>query len=248
VSPDPFDAIDRALSSGLSSLAPEVPGGDETLAALRPRFERARTRSRVVKIGGTIVALLAIGSVATLAAPHSQRTHVSVSSPSSVPKTTSRPTRPSTTISSTTTAPPTSTVTTPTTGGSNPSKGGPGATTPATVPTFVPGTTPSGNQNPGSSGGHGDGHGQSGSSTTTTFPSSHDGQTYTAPGGAIVVQFSHGSLRLIDVRPVHGYTARIDDRGPDRVRVRFLLGGAEKSRIEIDIKNGRPVRVYSHGN
>ena len=31
---DPFDDIDRALSSGLSALAPDVAGDDETLAAL----------------------------------------------------------------------------------------------------------------------------------------------------------------------------------------------------------------------
>ena len=38
-------SIDRALSSGLSALAPDVSGDEETLAALRPRFRRARTRA-----------------------------------------------------------------------------------------------------------------------------------------------------------------------------------------------------------
>jgi hypothetical protein len=38
--------LDRALASGLSSLAPEVEAVDVTLAELRPRFHRARTRRR----------------------------------------------------------------------------------------------------------------------------------------------------------------------------------------------------------
>ena len=58
MSPDPFDDIDRALAGGLSALAPEVDGGDETLARLRPRFQRARSRNRVMKVGGTLVALV----------------------------------------------------------------------------------------------------------------------------------------------------------------------------------------------
>ena len=76
---EPFDDVDRALAHGLSALAPEVDGGDETLAALRPRFRRARTRRRVAGVGVSLVALAAIGSVAVLAAPDSGRAHVQVS-------------------------------------------------------------------------------------------------------------------------------------------------------------------------
>jgi hypothetical protein len=78
--PDSFDAVDRALAGGLSALAPDVASGDEALATLRPRFERAQTRARVARVGGTVAALLLIGSVATFVAPRSQRTHVQVDS------------------------------------------------------------------------------------------------------------------------------------------------------------------------
>ena len=105
MSPNDFDDIDRALASGLAALAPEVEGGDETLASLRPRFQRARTRNRAMKAGGAIAVLVVIASVAAMAAPSSRRSHVQVSSPPTTPAKISKPARTSTTSTPTTTVP-----------------------------------------------------------------------------------------------------------------------------------------------
>jgi hypothetical protein len=237
VSPDPFDDVDRALASGLSALAPDLHDADAALASMRPRFERARTRARLVKIGGTVGALVLFGSLAILMAPSKARSRVSVSSQTSTPGTARQPSGSSTTSSSTTSIPV--------------SSGGPASATvpsPATVrpavsPTtvvtvIVPATGPRGA--PGS--------GPGGSSTTTTVVGGADVHEYGSPSGSISVRFSKGALSLVGVSPGKGIAADVSDRGPDRVEVRFISGGAEQSRIEIRVENGQVVRIdHSEG-
>lgn len=251
MSPDPFDELDRELARGLSRLAPEVGGGDETLASMRPRFQRARTRARIVRVSAGLASLLAIGTIATLAAPSRERSHVSVNAPSSTPAT-QRRVPPSTRHTSTTTVPATrastttSTVTTPTTGGSGPSS--PSGPTPTTAAVPVPVTSPDAHGGPGPSGGGSDGgHGHGGSSTSTTVPSQSGTRTYHSSGGDITVRFSHGALSLIHVSPASGCSSDIRDRGPYHVEVRFRRGGQEQSRIELQVENGRIVRT-DHSN
>lgn len=229
MSPDPLDDVDRALASGLSALAPDVHDGDAALASMRPRFERARTRARLVKIGGTVGALVLAGSLATLMAPSSARSRVSVSSQTSTPATARPPARSSTTSSSTTSIPV--------------SRGGSASTTvpsPTTVhPALSPTTAVTVNVSvTGPRGGPGPG----GPSTTTTVAAA-DVHEYGSSSGSISVRFSNGALALVHVSPGKGIAADVRDRGPDRVEVRFTSGGAEKARIEIRVENGKVVRI-----
>jgi hypothetical protein len=227
VSPDPFDDIDRALASGLSALAPDVHGDDETLAALRPRLRRARTRARVVKISGMIVALAALGAAATLAAPRSTRPHVSVSSQSSVP-----------------TGPPGRSTTVPTTTIPAPSKGAPpggvtSPTTPNATKTEVSPTTtvtvpgPASGGGPGLSGG-GEGRGPDGPPTTTTVAPPSEVQVFRSQGGSITVRISHDTLTLLAVSPASGYATDGTNTSSDSIDVRFRNGN-DKWRIRVQI-------------
>jgi len=225
VSPEPFDEVDRALATGLSALAPDVHDGDETLAAMRPRLHRARTRARLVRIAGTVGALVVIGSVAAVMAPHSARTRVSVSSQTSTPGSTARtvPTS-TTTVAGSRNGAASTTISTPTTAGTK--------FAPTTVGSvIVPVTTPGG------------GHPVNNPSTTTTTVAAGTEHAYNSPSGSITVRFSNGILTLLHVSPGPGFAADVRDRGPDRVEVRFTVGGSERSRIEIRVENGRLVRI-----
>jgi hypothetical protein len=244
MSSDSFDELDRALASGLSALAPDDVGGDDALASMRPRFERARTRRRVAKVGVSLAALFVVGSVAVLAAPSSSRSHVTVSSPPTTRSHERPPAKRTTTSGPTTTVPNTSSTsvpapTTPSTTGSHPSP-----TTPFTAPVTVPQTAPNGG-GPGSSGGNG--HGGS-PTTTTTFKGSSSVHTYYSPGGSITVRESRGSVVLLQQHPnsALGYSSETKDRGPDRVEVRFS-DGTHEYRIVLQVgDNGQVVRTSHH--
>jgi cytoskeletal protein RodZ len=239
VSDDSFDEIDRALAHGLSALAPEVDGGDETLDALRPRFRRARTRRRAAGIGVSLVALVAIGSVALLAAPDSERSHVQVSgSPST--RGHSSTTRSSASVSTTTrpgsTPPPSS----PTTSGH--SSGPSGASNPlnpsggpSPSPGTVPGTVPNGDRGgPGLSGG-GDNSGGGSGPQSTTVPPTSEVQTYRSAGGTVTVRFAHGQLQLLGESAATGYQATIGSDQPDDIDVRFDgAQGRWRIRVRVD--------------
>ena len=231
MSADRFDGVDRALASGLSALAPDVEGGDEALAALRPRFQRALTRARVVRIGGTLLAVVVIGTAATLAAPRSTRSHVSVSSVSSTPAT-GRSVRSSTTSTSTTSAPGASANSTPSSFSSPTTarRQNPSATTPATAPTN--GSDPAGGGS-GTSGG-GDGQHGSGQTTTTTTPA-NGVYAFRSQGGSVTVRFSHASLKLLGVSPANGYQAEVQSNQPDDIDVRFTDSHGEwRIRVRVD--------------
>ena len=245
---DPFESIDRALSSGLSGLAPNVAGDDETLAVLRPRFRRACTRRRVVKAGGLLSALLVVGGVARLAAPQSQHTHVSVSSPSTTTPTPKKRTHKSAT--STSTVPRTVPTSTPTTAltptttrpnrgvGSGPSIG-PGSS--VTFPPPVVTTVPSQGSGPGPSPTTGGGHSPGGppSTTATTVPRPMWGAVANSKGGSITFNFAFGRLRLLDVSPKDGYYKDVFRASSREIDVRFLQGGEVRSRIDLQVKDGR---------
>jgi cytoskeletal protein RodZ len=226
VTDEPFDDIDRALAHGLSALAPDVDSGAETLAALRPRFRRARTRRRVAGVGVSLVALAAIGSVAVIAAPDSGRSHVHVSGPPST-RGKATTTTSSTSVSSTT-RPGTSPPRTPT----NPSGHSPGTSNPtrpsqpaggvSPSPTTVPGTGPdTGHGGPGPSGGGGGDNGKGGSGPTKSVPTAAEMHSYRSAGGNVTVRFAHGQLELLSSPAAAGYHASVGSRQPDDVDVRF---------------------------
>ena len=241
---DSFDDLDRALASGLSALAPDVAGGDDALASMRPRFERARARRRATRLGASVAVLFIAGSVAVLAAPSPSRSHVSVTSPPTTPG----DTRPPVKRGTTTTVPKTSTTTvpapstTPSTNGSH-NSGATTPTTPATGPVTVPNTAPNGG-GPGPSDGGGD-HG--GASTTTSFTGTTGVRTYHSPGGSITVRVARGSVTLLHVDAASGYTSETHDSGPDRVDVRFTRGG-QTYRIVLQVDDHGQVARTSHGD
>jgi hypothetical protein len=222
VTDDPFDDVDRALAHGLSALAPEVEGGDAMLAALRPRFRRARTRRRVAGVGVSLVAFAAIGSVAVIAPPNSGRTHVHVSGP---PSTRGHTTATSSTSVSITTRPGASPTSTPTTNAAghspetsdptNPSKRSGGV---MPTPTTVPDTGRDGG--PGPSGGGGE-SGPGGSSPTTSVPPAAEKHTYRSAGGDVTVRFADGQLELLSSPAASGYHASVRSRQSDDIDVRF---------------------------
>ena len=226
MSDDPFDEVDRALAHGLSALAPEVEAGDETLAALRPRFRRARTRRRAAQVGASLVALAVVGSVALLAAPDSQRSHVQVSAtPSSGHSTTTK----SSTSVSTTTRPGVSRPPTPTTAGHSSGRSGPSdssssrgrSSSPATA---VPATAPNGDhRGPGPSGaGSGGDRGHEGSGPqSTTVPRAPEVHAYGSAGGTVTVRLARGQLQLLDASAAGGYRASVENAQPDDIEVRF---------------------------
>ena len=259
MSDDPNDDVDRALADGLAGLAPVAPSGDEILESVRPRFRRARARARAAKAGGALVAVLAVGSVATLAAPHSGRTHVQVGSGSTQPGST-RPAGSSSTTVSTTAPARTGVAHDPTTAISSvPERSGTTApgTVPSTTPTTTSGNATSGNATSGNatSGNATSGHGGArgggpdpGGTATTVAPSQPDDvQTYRATGGTITVRLAGNAASLDTVLPTAGYGYTVHDDGPTRVEVRFTRAGEEVARIDVEVQGGHLVRVRHGG-
>jgi hypothetical protein len=72
-------------------------------------------------------------------------------------------------------------------------------------------------------------------------PSTVTTATYQGVGGSIRVRLTGGTVMLAaDPSPVPGYTTRIDDNGPARVRVRFERDD-ERTEIRVDVEDGRLV-------
>ncbi len=70
---------------------------------------------------------------------------------------------------------------------------------------------------------------------TTAAPTT---RTYDSVGGSITVRLAGGVISLAgDPVPAPGFSVRIDDNGPDRVRVRFELGD-QRSEIRVDLEDG----------
>ena len=238
MSPDPFDELDRALSSGLSALAPDVDGSDDVLASVRPRYARARRRARLAKAGGVIAVFVTLGSIAAIAAPRSNRPHVSVTSPSSTPGATRLP---GGSTSTTVAHPSTTTISVPGRGMSvttSPSKHSdssipsqhstPTSVRPAVVPSTGPGT-PSGSR-----------------ATTTTAPSgASDLHAYDSQGGSVSVRFTNAQLTLVHIAAASGYRVEVHDNRPDRVEVRFTNDAGEW-RIEVQVDRGQLTHAVTH--
>ncbi len=74
----------------------------------------------------------------------------------------------------------------------------------------------------------------------TTAPSAST-ETYDGIGGSITVRLSGGTVALVgDPSPAPGYTTRVDDNGPDRVRVRFERDDA-RTEIRVEVEGGELV-------
>ena len=73
------------------------------------------------------------------------------------------------------------------------------------------------------------------------LPAADDGPT-SSIGGSITVRVADGQISLVGDRrtPTAGWSTRIDDNGPDRVRVRFELDD-RRSEIRVDLIDGEPV-------
>jgi hypothetical protein len=229
MSGESFDDLDRALASGLSSLAPDV-AGDDALTELRPRFERARTRRRVAFAGSALAVAGVVGAMAAVAAPGRARSHVRVAVPPSSSTTSAPASTTSHRATSTTAAPPT--VTTPTTVATAASAGpttpppSPVSALPTTAaPAVIIGTTPT-----------------TLPATTTTTPG--EVRTYRSGGGSVVVRVWNGELTLLDVSAAAGYSASIRDDGPSRIEVRFENGN-DVSRIVLRVSSGHVVQSNS---
>lgn len=65
-------------------------------------------------------------------------------------------------------------------------------------------------------------------------------RVYSSPGGSISVSWDGVALRLESAVPASGYDADVEDRRPDRIRVRFA--GSDSWRIEVRADDG----VVSH--
>ena len=66
-------------------------------------------------------------------------------------------------------------------------------------------------------------------------------ETYEGIGGSITVRLSGNTLMLATApTPSPGFTASVDDNGPDRVRVRFE-GDDRRTEIRVDLEDGRLV-------
>jgi hypothetical protein len=79
--------------------------------------------------------------------------------------------------------------------------------------------------------------------TTTAAPGPEPStETYSSAGGSITVGWDGVALSLRETLPAAGFQAKVEDRGADRIRVRFE-GGDGDFRIEIRLEDGQIVRV-----
>jgi hypothetical protein len=217
--------LDHVLASGLSALAPEVEAVDVTLAELRPRFHRARTRRRVVRASAAIAALLVVGSVAIAEAPSARRSHVTVESPVRRTETTharkriSTPPRPR----ASTTTPPTAPAPTNTAHAfsSPPTAPAPAVVVSPTAPPTLPAPAP----------------------TPPSAPKASQVRRFFSTGGSIEVRLSNGRLTLTDVSPARGYRKDVVTQAPQWIEVRFTRNGREPSDIEVGILRGKMVEI-----
>jgi hypothetical protein len=79
--------------------------------------------------------------------------------------------------------------------------------------------------------------------TTATGPAVPEDvlSSYEGIGGSITVRLSGGTVTLASApTPSPGFTVRVDDDGPDRVRVRFERDD-ERTEIRVELEDGRLV-------
>lgn len=76
--------------------------------------------------------------------------------------------------------------------------------------------------------------------TTTTAPAPVTGPfVYSSIGGSVTVTCQGDNVALSGAVPASGYTAEVEESGPDRVRVEFKGSDAE-SEIRVECDNGVP--------
>lgn len=59
-------------------------------------------------------------------------------------------------------------------------------------------------------------------------------------GGVLVVDYDYQTVRLVSATPAFGYTADIEQAGPDEVKVEFRLETAEIE-VTVKVEDGRLV-------
>jgi hypothetical protein len=224
--------LDRVLASGLSALAPEIEAIDVTLAELRPRFHRARTRRRVVRASAAIAALLVVGSAAFAEAPSARHSHVTIEAPDRRIAPTTLPKRTHTSASvprhhTTTTKPATLPATNPPPASSAPGTSG------APQHVVVPQSPTSGAPAPTHT---------AAPPATTPAPVS---VRYRSSGGSIAVRFANGRMALTGVYPAKGYREDLRANTAQRIDVQFTRHGRLASEIALKVINGHVVRTDS---
>jgi len=78
------------------------------------------------------------------------------------------------------------------------------------------------------------------SSTTTTVAASTGPFVYDSSGGSVTVSCTGDEVSLNGAIPSTGYTAEVDDSGPDRVRVEFTDDDDNESEIRVECSDGVP--------
>jgi hypothetical protein len=220
--------LDRALASGLSALAPEVEPVDVALAELRPRFQRARTRRRVMQTSAALAGLLVVGgSIVVAASPNTRRAHVSVESPARHTETTKPSNRPSRTAphARVHVAPKAPPATVPPPVSSYPHTSAPRPPVAVALPTTrpsSPATTPK--------------------HATSPPPTVAPVVRYDSLYGSISVRFQHGQMKLVGVYADPGYRGYVEAKRPQYIDVRFTRDGHRSSEIQLSVVNGRIVQ------
>ena len=206
---------DDDLRAALQRRADALTGPLDTEGALWAVRSRARRRARTRVLTTTVAALTAaaVAVVVVGSVVRDERTTLRTpASPSDVPVT--APPTASTAPASTT--PPSTLPPAPTT---SPLTIPPAPVPPATTPTTA---TPGAIAAP-----------QAPTTTPAVAPAT---RTFASRGGSIVVRHGSGTIVLdADPSPSNGWTYRIDDNGPRRVRVRFESADA-RSEIRIDLE------------
>lgn len=231
--------LDSALASGLSSLAPDVPVADVALAEMLPRFQRARTRRRVVQASSALGVLLLLGGVAYAEAPSARHSQVTVEAPAQRPTTTTAPKRtttthkrrtPKTTTVPTTAPPPTNPSSSSSSPHWSPSSGVSVSPTapPATQPPTTAAPTPT-TRKP---------------TVATTVPASTT-RRYYSYAGSVVVRLEDGKMSLLHVSPGKGYGYYVAVQRSLHIVVRFTRHSHTVSTVELVVINGR-IRQIKH--
>lgn len=218
---------DAELRDRLRRLSGPNPDVETALAGVSVRARKARHQQIVARVGAAAVVLV-VGVGAVLAMGNGGDRAVIPADTGLLPTLTVPPTLPGPTTPTVPTTPPTPTATTTpdTTATTAPIAGPPvGPTTspaPTTAGTTVPSEAPGPTTEP---------------ATSNPVPAD-DEQTIPSTGGSIRVRLSEGALSLRDTQPVAGYTPKVEDDSPDRVRVRFE-SQQRSYRITVTIRGGR---------
>jgi cytoskeletal protein RodZ len=222
---DERDDLDRALSAGLSDLAPAEPDATATLHTLRPGLRRARTRYRIMQGSAIAAVVLALGVGVALASPGSNRAQVNVTNPPTTESNENQSRQTSTTApGESTTAPATQTTIADAPPVSTPGAGPP-PTTPRPVDRGTPSSTPE-NTTPATAPG------------AATPPAQQP--TYASKGGSVTVRLANGKLTLVSYDAAAGYSPTVHTNKPDDVEVRFRKNGeSDETRVRIRVVNGR---------